>query len=256
MIVVTFFNHVGGAGKSSLTRDVGHTFGTWGLRTLLIDLDPQANLSSWLGVRGVPLERTVHDTAVDDRPLPQPYPVYGVDLIPSSIGLALAEARVLGVTGAQMHLRTHLQDLKDHYDVVLIDSPPSLGQLSVLGAIAADHLVVPVPTREKGINGIEGVLHALKSYRKLNPTLSVALFIPTLYDRRQLHDKEAYTSMEQQLSPLASPMPYRAATWNDSTSAQQPVGVYAAGSEAHQHVLTAAREIAQAIGLKIGVPRG
>jgi chromosome partitioning protein len=256
MVVMTFFNHVGGAGKSSLTRDVGYTFGTWGLRTLLIDLDPQANLSAWLGVRGVPQDRTVHDTAVDDQPLPAPYPVFGIDLIPSNIGLALAEARVLGVTGAQMHLRNHLQVLRERYDAVLIDSPPSLGQLSVLGAIAADHLIVPVPTREKGINGIEGVSQALRSYRKLNPHLNVSLFVPTLFDRRQLHDKEALSVMRERLTPLASPIPYRAATWNDSTSAQQPVGVFAPGSEAHQHIQKLAQEVAQAVGLPVGVQRG
>ncbi len=256
MNVMTFFNHVGGAGKSSLTRDVGYTFGTWGLRTLLVDLDPQANLSSWLGVRGVPQERTVHDTAVDDAPLPEPYRTFGVDLIPSNIGLALAEARMLGVTGAQLHLRTRLRDLQDQYDAVLIDSPPSLGQLSVLGAIAADHIIVPVPTREKGISGIEGVSHAIRSYRKLNPNLAVSLFVPTLYDRRQLHDKEALASMRERLSPLASPIPYRAAVWNDSTSAQQPVGIYAPGSETHQHILTLAEEIARAVGLPVGARRG
>lgn len=250
MKTLTFFNHVGGAMKTSLTRDVGHEFTTRGLRVLLIDLDPQANLSSALGVTTDDLAATVYDTAVDDAPLPEPVRAHGMDLVPSTVHMALAESRMLGVVGAQLSLRNALTAVRDRYDVALIDSPPSLGQLAVLGALAADTLIVPVPTRDKGLLGLKGVSEALRQYRRLRPDLGVALYVPTLYDKRRRHDQDTLAFLQSTLPNLATEVPYRA-TWDDSWRAQAPIGVYAPGSEVHAHVRRVADEIAAAVGLEV-----
>lgn len=254
MRTLTFFNHAGGVMKSSLTRDVGYTLAQAGLRVLLIDLDPQANLTDWLGVSGVVREQTVYDTATQGAPLPSPVVVHGLHLIPSDVSLALAEGQMMGVVGAHLHLRQALQQVGGQYDVVLIDSPPSLGQLSILGALAADQLVVPVPTRQKGMNALAGLSEAMATYRKLRPDLTVALYVPTLYDARRSHDREALAALQNLLRPLGSPIPDRGAVWNDSASAGQPVGVYAPGSPVHLDVLRATSEIAQAARLKVQIP--
>lgn len=253
MRTLTFFNHAGGVMKTSLTRDVGHTLSRAGLRVLVIDLDPQANLTDWLGVSGVTREQTVYGTAARGEPLPSPTPAHGLHLIPSDVSLALAEGQMMGVVGAHLHLRQALQDAAAGYDVALIDSPPSLGQLSILGALAADHLVVPVPTRQKGMNALAGLSEAMATYRKLRPDLTVALYVPTLYDARRSHDREALTALQGLLRPLASPVPDRGAVWNDSASAGQPVGVYAPGSPVHQDVLRVSAEIARAVGLGVQI---
>ncbi|WP_019586262.1 ParA family protein [Deinococcus apachensis] len=254
MRTLTFFNHAGGVMKSSLTRDVGYTFSQAGLRVLVVDLDPQANLTDWLGVSGVTREQTVYDTATRGDPLPSPTAAHGLDLIPSDVSLALAEGQMMGVVGAHLHLRQALQLVTSRYDVVLIDSPPSLGQLSILGALAADHLVVPVPTRQKGMNALAGLSEAMATYRKLRPDLTVALYVPTLYDARRSHDREALAALQGMLRPLASPIPDRGAVWNDSASAGQPVGVYAPGSPVHQDVLRVTAEIARAAHLNVQIP--
>jgi len=254
MQTLTFFNHAGGVMKTSLTRDVGHTFSRAGLRVLVVDLDPQANLTDWLGVSGVQRDQTVYNTATRGDPLPSPTPAHGLHLIPSDVSLALAEGQMMGVVGAHLHLRQALQAASDEYDVALIDSPPSLGQLSILGALAADHLVVPVPTRQKGMNALAGLSEAMATYRKLRPDLTVALYVPTLYDARRSHDREALVALQGMLRPLASPIPDRGAVWNDSASAGQPVGVYAPGSPVHQDVLRVTSEIAQAVGLGVQIP--
>jgi len=254
MQTLTFFNHAGGVMKTSLTRDVGHTFSQAGLRVLVVDLDPQANLTDWLGVSGVQRDQTVYNTATRGDPLPSPTPAHGLHLIPSDVSLALAEGQMMGVVGAHLHLRQALQAASDEYDVALIDSPPSLGQLSILGALAADHLVVPVPTRQKGMNALAGLSEAMATYRKLRPDLTVALYVPTLYDARRSHDREALVALQGMLRPLASPIPDRGAVWNDSASAGQPVGVYAPGSPVHQDVLRVTSEIAQAVGLGVQIP--
>ncbi|WP_019011430.1 ParA family protein [Deinococcus aquatilis] len=256
MKVLTFFNHVGGAMKSSLTREVAFAMGALGQRVLMIDLDPQANLSSWAGVYTEDLSQTVHDTAVDDAPLPSPVRTHGVDLIPSNVLLSLVEGRMLGTIGAQMNLRAHLQEeMTDRYDVVLIDSPPSLGQLAVLGAIAADHLIVPVPTEEKGVLGLKGLTQMLPAYRKLNPSLSVALYVPTRFDTRNSHDREMLAFYQENLRPLASPVPLRA-VWKDAQLARQPLSLYDPRSEANGHVIRVTNEIITAVGLPVEVRRG
>ena len=91
MKTVTLFNHAGGAGKSSITLNAGYELARSGLRVLLIDLDPQANLTTWLGVEDAELEETVHPVATEGRPLSPPRQVHGLHLIPSRVDVALAE---------------------------------------------------------------------------------------------------------------------------------------------------------------------
>lgn len=257
MKTLTFFNHAGGAAKTSLALNVGHGFARAGHRVLLIDLDPQANLSTWLGLPEVPDEQTAFQVAVDSgAALPAPQSVHGLSLIPSNLHMALSEGQMMAQEGATLNLRYALKALEGRYDLVLIDSPPSLGKLAVLGALAADQLIVPVPTRAKGLNGLPGVLAALNTYRRLRPELHVGLFVPTLYDGRNSHDRTVLTALRAQLQPLAQPLSYRPATWNDSAGTGQPVLSYAPGSPAAGEVLALCREIGQAAGLTLEVHRG
>lgn len=249
VITATVFNHAGGAGKTSLTRDVGYELAQSGLRVLLIDLDPQANLTGWLGITGVERSDTVYQVAVDNRGLPEARHAHGVSLIPSHVSLAVAEGQMMGKVGAQMRLRRALAEVGDEFDVTLIDSPPSLGQLAILGALAADHMIVPVPTRQKGLDALPGLHDALTEYRDVRPDLTVALYVPTLYDARRLHDREVLADLQDALRPLATPVPERAAVWLDSTAQGAPVGVYAPGSPVHRDVQVVTADIAGALGL-------
>lgn len=249
MITATVFNHAGGAGKTSLTRDVGYQLAQSGHRVLLIDLDPQANLTTWLGVREVDLAQTVFDVAVEGAALPTPVEAHGLHLIPSKVDLARAEARIMGVPGAHSSLHVALQQVADRYDVVLIDSPPSLGQLAILGAAAADRLIVPIPTRAKGLDALPGLQEATTLYRRVRPQLKVALYVPTMYDARRSHDREVLKVLQQHVAPMTEPVPERAAVWLDSSLAGEPVGVYAPGSPVHEDVLRVTAAIAQALGV-------
>lgn len=233
-----------------MTRDVGFEFSRRGLRVLLVDLDPQANLSSWLGVRQVDLAQTVFQVAVDGAALPPPVRVFGMDLIPSQVDLALAEAQMLGQPGAHFALLQALEPVQDRYDVVLVDSPPSIGQLAILGAGAADKLLVPIPTRAKGLDAMPGLQKATGLYRRLRRDLAVALYIPTLYDARRSHDREVLALLRENLSPICEPLPQREAVWLDSNSAGEPVGVYAPGSPVHHDVQRLSADVARALGLE------
>ncbi|GGK34282.1 chromosome partitioning protein ParA [Deinococcus malanensis] len=250
MRVLNFFNHVGGAGKTSISYALGYEFARRGQRVLMVDLDPQASLTKALGLRvtASELSRTVHDTAVSRAPLPEPDHVHGLAVIPSHVNLTLAEGRMMGVPGVHMNLHSRLRELSEHYDLVLIDSPPSLGQLTILGALAADQLVVPLPCQDKGIEGLDGLAQAMELYHRVRPELTIALYVPTLYDRRVGHDQDTLTYLKEKLSPLATEIPLRS-VWRDAWRARQPVGLFAPNSPVDQAVRHLADELTQAARL-------
>lgn len=185
---------------------------------------------------------------------PHPTEVHGLHLIPAHVGLALAESQMMGRVGAQTRLRRALEGVADRYDLVLIDSPPSLGQLAILGALAADRMIVPVPTRQKGLDALPGLQEAFTEYREVRPDLTVAMYVPTFYDARRLHDREVLADLRANLSPLATPVPQREAVWLDSTAQGAPVGVYAPNSPVHRDIQTLTADIAQAVDLPYGGP--
>lgn len=247
MKTATLFNHAGGAGKTSITLNAGYELARSGLRVLLIDLDPQANLTTWLGVEDAELHQTVHPVATEGRALPQPREVHGLSLIPSRVDLALAEAIMPGRIGAELALRRALQAVADRYDVVLIDSPPSVGKLAALGALASDTLIVPIPTRNKGINALPGLAAVMDMYHSLRPDLEIALYVPTLYDARRGHDRDMLGLIRTQLSPVADPLPQRESVWMDSGLAGVPVGAYAPTSKVAEDVRQLTAHIARVL---------
>lgn len=256
MQVLTFFNHAGGVAKTSSVRDLGYVFAEGGKRVLLIDLDPQANLTRWLGISGaVGLEQTVYPavmseaTELEAASLPLPVRTHGMDLVPATLKLAALERELVGQFMGVVRLREALRRLES-YDLVLIDPPPSLGQLSALAVVAADRVVVPLPTNRKGIDGLAAVLGMVKEYRRAAPGLDVALFILTQHDRRTRHDRESLAAIRRQLSavaPVSTPLHSRPAYYSDAQIAGAPVPVFAPGSEADLEIRQVARELSAAM---------
>lgn len=260
--VLTFFNHAGGVAKTSTVRDVGYVLGESGRRVLLIDVDPQANLTKWLGVDAeLGLDDTVYpgvmakpETEVAEGPepelaLPAPLRVHGVDLIPSHLNLAIVEREILSVFMGVMRLREAVRRLEG-YDYVLIDPPPSLGQLSALAVVAADSVVVPLPTNRKGLDGLPTVIRMVKEYRKAAPRLEVAMFALTQHDRRTRHDRDSLDVIRRQLANIArvsSPLNSRPAYYSDAQVQGMPVPVYAPGSEADLEVRTVTAELLEVL---------
>ena len=260
--VLTFFNHAGGVAKTSTVRDVGYVLGDLGRKVLMIDLDPQANLTKWMGIdREIELDDTVYpgligsaeqeldaDAAVELE-LPEPLRVHGVDLIPSHLNLAIVEREILSVFMGVVRLREAIRTLRG-YDYVLIDPPPSLGQLSALAVVAADRVVVPLPTNRKGLDGLPTVMRMIKEYRKAAPGLGVALFALTQHDSRTRHDRDSLEVIRRQLTgiaPVSTPLNSRPAYYSDAQVRGVPVPVYAPGSEADREVRTVASELLLAI---------
>jgi chromosome partitioning protein len=258
MQVLTFFNHAGGVAKTSSVRDIGFVLAESGFRVLLIDIDPQSNLTHWLGIaKPVNLNDTIYPAILggEELELPAPQHVHGFDLIPSKLDIARIEPQLLGIVMGVTRLRNAIRNLKG-YDFVLIDPPPSLGQLSALAVIAADKVVVPVPTNSKGIEGLPTVINMIKEYRQAAPNLGIAMFLLTQFDSRTRHDNESLQSIRQSLAkvaPISSPIHARPAIFKDTQVSGQPLPVFAKGSEADKEVRQVTQELLSALGVSVHV---
>lgn len=251
-MILTTFTHAGGVGKTSIVLNVGYRLSQLGYRVLLIDLDPQANLTTWLGVDDAELSETISNLALQNGALPTPREVHGLQLIPSHIDLAEVEGGLRERIGGILRLRRTLEVQGAQWDVVLIDSPPSLGQLAGFGALAADALLVPIVMRRKGIDALAGLNRMMPQYHELRPELRVGLYIPTMYGNRG-EDRELYQSLIQHgFAPMTSPIPQREAAWNRAATRGQPVIVSEPKSDAADDIRRLTDEIIKELGLTKG----
>lgn len=253
MKVLTFFNHAGGVAKTTAVRDIGAQLAEYGKKVLLIDMDPQANLTEWLGIADdISITETAYPGIIGDSDalaLPSPTNVGSLDVIPSNLSLAIIEREILSVVLGVLRLRESIRQLRG-YDYVLIDPPPSLGQLSALSVIAADHVIVPLPTNRKGLDGLSTVAQMVRDYRKAAPNLKISMFVLTQHDRRTRHARESLEAiMEyvQKIAPVSSPISHRPAVFADSLVATLPVIHFAPESDAAAEIKAVTDQLIQVL---------
>jgi chromosome partitioning protein len=249
--VIAVFNQAGGVGKTSLVNHLGYLLScqkrlnlTTGKRSqkkgdyyrvLLIDMDPQASLTIFLGIEPYELEETVYHGILKDQPLPIIKGLYaqnglpGVDLVPSNLGLAMAERELMSAVMSDFRLKEALQSIETDYDFILIDCPPSLGNLAYISLVAASHVLVPIQAQYKAFNGVQQLFDTVKLVRsRPNPQLKFAGFVPTMYDSRNSHDERTVKAMNEQLeglAPVYPPIP-RSTIFADASEAHLPLALY------------------------------
>lgn len=202
--VIALFNQSGGVGKSTLTLNLGYHLSRRKKRVLLLDMDPQASLTTFMGLDPVDLDRTVYNAIVGEEPLPIHPNIHGVDLAPTNINLCAAELELVSRLMREMRLKETIAPLLGTYDFILIDCPPSLGILSVISLVAATHVLVPIQTQFKSFQGTDLLLNTVAGLRaKANRNLAIAGFVPTLYDGRTTQEFRTLKAIQDQLSPLA-----------------------------------------------------
>ena len=248
----------------ALARDLGFELARRGFRVLLVDTDPQANLTSWLGVREVaPEETLLHLVDTGQLPTPRRLSEWGLDLIPASLDLARVEVRLMQRPLSTLLLRTALRKTEG-YDFVLIDSLPSLGHLAALGALAGDGLLVPVETSVKGVEALVGVMEAAQEYREALeqvdprvPRSFVRLFIPTKFDARTLGDNRVLEKIAglEDLAPVASPIAYRPGPHRRATERAVPLQLVG-DRQAREEVERLAEEFLQRVVAQDAVREG
>ena len=181
-------NQKGGVGKSTTAVNVGGYLGEWGLRTLLIDLDPQGNATSGVGIAHTPERPSVYNVLIDGHPAADAIlttSVPGLDLLPADIALVGAELELAGLPQRDSRLLYALDGLTQGYEYILIDCPPSLGLLTLNALVAARHLLLPVQCEFYALEGLAHLSYTLDLVRQQsNPGLELAGIIMTLYDAR------------------------------------------------------------------------
>lgn len=185
--VLAFAMQKGGVGKTTTTLSLGTLLASRGRRVLLIDLDPQANLTQGLGVDPAQLDYSVYEVLLNPErgvEFALCKTPAGVDLIPSSLDLAGAELELAGKVGRELLLRRALRGARTHYDYILLDPPPSLGIFSLNALTAADALLVPLQLHSYALRALPQLETTVELVREINPSLVIGGIICTLADRR------------------------------------------------------------------------
>lgn len=189
--VLAFANQKGGVAKTTSTLSIGAALVERGRRVLGIDMDPQGALTYSMGCDPDALDETINDVLVRRLPLDKVVIHGEIDLCPSNIDLAGAEAVLLAKTGREYALQRALRDGLDDYDYVLIDCPPSLGILTINSLTAANGVVIPLQCEALSHRGVGQLLETVRDIRHFtNPDLEILGLVPTMYDGRSRHAQE------------------------------------------------------------------
>ena len=181
-------NQKGGVGKTTTVINLAAYLALSGTPTLVIDLDPQGNATSGLGVDRRRLDRSVYDALLDRVPMGEltiGTPIDGLDLLPSAPTLSGAEVELVGLTGREHRLAAGLAGLNGRYARVFVDCPPSLGLLTVNALTAADGVLIPIQTEYYALEGLSQLVNTIRLVReRLNPRLEIEGVLLTMFDGR------------------------------------------------------------------------
>jgi chromosome partitioning protein len=201
--VISFANQKGGVAKTTTTLNLGVALAEQNLRVLLCDLDPQGNLTMSQGLNPDTIERSMFDVLVHRLPIQEVIHHPEVDLAVSSIDLAGAELALSSMIGRERALEKALAPVRDSYDYVLIDTPPSLGLLTINALVASNGVIVPVQCEYLSLRGLVQLENTLSMIREnLNPDVGIEGILPTMYDSRTLHSREAVEILQENFGDL------------------------------------------------------
>jgi chromosome partitioning protein len=253
-VVIAVVNQKGGVGKTTTTANLGGALARRGARVLLVDLDPQGNLTSAVGVgrrRGecllasALLDRTAAVPIVrapdDEAPL---------DVSPSTLELAAAEAQLLTKLGRESRLRERLDEVRDAYDYILIDTPPSLGTLTVNALVAAHFAVIPTEARFFAVQGVQMIQDTIDEATYLNPRLRVLGIVLNKYDRRLREERDVAAYIRERWGGLCfdTEIPTSSRVL-EAASAGRPVHDVQGGDRAAQAYAALAEEVLRRVQL-------
>ena len=201
--VIVFANQKGGVAKTTTTLNLAVAFAETGYRVLCIDLDPQGNLTMSQGIDPDKVEKSIYDVLVHDLPISEIIAKREIDIAVSSIDLAGAEIAMSTKIGRERSLEKALKEVSGNYDFVCIDTPPSLGLLTINALTAANKVIVPVQCEYLSMRGLVQLQNTLKMIQEnLNPDVRIEGILPTMLDSRTVHAKEAVEILEENFGDL------------------------------------------------------
>ncbi len=201
--VISFANQKGGVAKTTTTLNLAVAFAEEGNRVLCIDLDPQGNLTMSQGIDPDKVEKSLYDVLVNDMPISEIIAECEIDIAVASIDLAGAEIAMSTKIGRERSLEKALKEVSGDYDFVCIDTPPSLGLLTINALTASDKVIVPVQCEYLSMRGLVQLQNTLKMIQdNLNPDVEIEGILPTMFDSRTVHAKEAVEILEENFGDL------------------------------------------------------
>jgi chromosome partitioning protein len=196
--VIAFANQKGGVAKTTTTLNLAVAFAEEGHRVLCCDMDPQGNLTMSQGIDPDTVQKSMYDVLVHQLSIREVIRKREVDIACASIDLAGAEIAMSAQIGRERALQKAFKDISDDYDFILIDTPPSLGLLTINALTAANKVIVPVQCEYLSMRGLIQLQNTLSMIREnLNPDVDIEGILPTLVDTRTLHAKEAIELLEE-----------------------------------------------------------
>lgn len=186
--MIAIGNQKGGVGKTTTTVNLGAALSSLGKRVLIIDSDSQGNATSGLGVQRSDVQTTLYEVIVDQVPIKEailPTAHEGLDVVPSNIQLAAAELELVGVSHREERLKSAVDPIRDDYDYILVDCPPSLGQLSINAFTASNTILIPVQAEYYAMEGLTQLLNTIRLVQKTyNPHFRIEGVLITMLDAR------------------------------------------------------------------------
>ncbi|MFP4528861.1 MAG: ParA family protein [Candidatus Kapaibacterium sp.] len=194
--IICISNHKGGVGKTTSVINIGAALARLGRKALLIDFDPQANLSQSLGI--ITPETNIYEAIKGERP---PHPIEADEnlfVVPSTLDLSGAEVELSGEAGREYILGELLEPLRAEYDYILIDSPPSLGLLTINALTAADEVFIPLQSQYLALQGLTKLMEVIeKIRRRLNKNLTIGGVFVTQYDKRKILNRDVVATIRE-----------------------------------------------------------
>jgi len=186
--IMTIANQKGGVAKTTTAVNIGACLASLGKKVLLIDIDPQGNASSGLGINRTEIDHCIYDVLINNIPVSSvtvKTDIEGLEIVPATIQLAGAEIELVSSISRELKLKKALHLVKENYDYVLIDCPPSLGLLTLNALTAADSLIIPIQCEYYALEGLGQLLNTIQLVQKhLNPDLELEGVVLTMFDAR------------------------------------------------------------------------
>jgi chromosome partitioning protein len=194
--VISLLNHKGGVGKTTSTISIGAALVKLGKRVLLLDLDPQANLTLSLGISRQ--KHTIYEALRGEGELAPVNVKENLDVIPSTLDLSGAEMELINEAGREFILRELFEPLQTEYDYILIDCPPSLGLLTLNALTSSDHVIIPLQTEFLALQGLTKIKQVVDKVRfRLNKKLTIAGVVATMYDNRKVLNRDVVDTIRK-----------------------------------------------------------
>ena len=248
--VMAIINQKGGVGKSTTAINLSAALGELGKQVLLVDLDPQGNSSSGLGIEKSQVHNCVYDVLLNDVAIEDviiPDVGEGLDLVPATINLAGAEVELVSGMARENRLKDAVGSLRGKYDYIFIDCPPSLGLLTVNALVAADKLLIPIQCEFYALDGVTKLLDSMKRVKtRLNPTLDIFGVLLTMYDGRTTLSRQVVEEVRSYFGKTVfTTLIPRTVKLSEAPSFGQPITQYDPSGKGAQSYVNLAKEVVQ-----------